>query len=606
MFRTSLPLAFVTLTAILVAGCASAPSGGDPTPTPFTLTATVSGIKTITFAWTTVDDATEYQLNEATDGSNVFTPIATLPATSTTYDHEIFLPDRSNARYTLTACTAEGCTDTSIVTIDTLIPSLIGYVKASNTGELDRFGYAVALSTDGTTLAVGAQLESSSATGVDGPQGNDDAAESGAVYVYRRDHSGVWQQEAYVKASNTGAFDGFGSSVALSGDGTRLIVAAPSEDSTATGVNGLENDDGASESGAVYVFTRDPSGTWQQEAYVKATNAAASDDFGWSVDLSNDGNTLAVGAIREDSNAVGIDDDPLNDDAENSGAVYVYTRDELGIWQQQAYVKASNTGAGDQFGWSVALAGDGATLAVGARIEDSGAVGIDGDQLGNGVTNSGAVYVYTRDELGTWQQQAYVKASNTGFRDFFGHAVALSDDGDTLAVGALLEDSDATGIDGPQDDDASDNVNSGAVYVYTRDPNGTWQQEAYVKASNTGVGDFFGHSVALSGDGATLAVGALLEDGAAAGIDGAQDDDGASNSGAVYVYTRDELGSWQPTAYVKASNPDASDEFGHAVAVSGNGTTLAVGTYREDSGATGIDGAQNDETALDSGAVYLY
>lgn len=170
----------------------------------------------------------------------------------------------------------------------------------------------------------------------------------------------------------------------------------------------------------------------------------------------------------------------------------------------------------------------------------------------------------------------------------------------------MLEDSDATGIDGPQNNDTSDNVNSGAVYVYTRDPNGTWQQKAYVKASNTGVGDFFGHAVALSGDGATLAVGALLEDGAAAGIAGAQDDDGASNSGAVYVYTRDELGSWQPTAYVKASNPDAADEFGHAVALSGNGTTLAVGTYREDSGATGIDGAQNDETALDSGAVYLY
>ncbi len=131
-------------------------------------------------------------------------------------------------------------------------------------------------------------------------------------------------------------------------------------------------------------------------------------------------------------------------------------------------------------------------------------------------------------------QAAYGKASNTGSSDEFGYSVALS--GDTLAVGAYLEDSAATGIDGDQSDNAA--FESGAVYVFRR--SGTsWAQEAYLKASNTGSGDYFGVSVALSGD--TLAVGAYFEDSAATGIDtdqvdGDQADNAASESGAVYFF----------------------------------------------------------------------
>ena len=324
------------------------------------------------------------------------------------------------------------------------------YVKASNTEALDRFGISVALA--GDTLAVGAFGEASAATGINGNQADNSAFGSGAVYVFTRT-GGVWSQQAYVKASNPEIGDQFGISVSLSGD--TLAVGASREGSAATGVNGDQVNNGASASGAVYVFTR-TGGVWSQQAYVKASNTGALDQFGNSVILSSD--TLAVGAYFESSNAIGVNGDQANNGAGSSGAVYVFTRTG-GVWSQQAYVKASNTGASDAFGISVALSGD--TLAVGAFEEDSTATGVNGDQANNGAGSSGAVYVFTRTG-GVWSQQAYVKASNTGASDAFGISVALS--GDTLVVGAPGEASAATGLNGNQADDSS--AGAGAAYIY--------------------------------------------------------------------------------------------------------------------------------------------
>ena len=127
--------------------------------------------------------------------------------------------------------------------------------------------------------------------------------------------------------------------------------------------------------------------------YFKASNTDAIDQFGYSVSLSGDGNTLAVAAITEDSNTTGIDGDQVDNSSSASGAVYVFTRSG-NTWTQQAYVKASNTDAGDEFGISVNLGGDGNTLAVGATGEGSNDTGIDGDQVDNSAIESGAVYLY--------------------------------------------------------------------------------------------------------------------------------------------------------------------------------------------------------------------
>jgi len=197
---------------------------------------------------------------------------------------------------------------------------------------------------------------------------------------------------------------------------------------------------------------------------------------------------------------------------------------------------------------------------------------------------------------------AYVKASNTGVGDLFGYFLALSADGNTLAVGVPEEASNATGIGGNQLDNSA--FRSGAVYVYTRSGS-TWTQQAYVKASNTGANDRFGVRLELSADGNTLAVGASGEDSYAFGIGGAQNNDLAVDSGAVYVYTRSG-GSWTQQVYVKASNTEAGDLFSGSLALSADGNTLVVGAYAESSNATGIGGNQGDNSAANSGAVYLY
>src|SRR6266536_2085750 len=349
------------------------------------------------------------------------------------------------------------------------ISGLQAYVKASNTGAADEFGFAVALSSDGNTLVVGAPGEASARTGVtagivDETTAGNAAPGAGAVYVYTRTGA-TWTQQAYVKASNTGAGDQFGSSVALSSDGNTLAVGATGE---------------AGDAGAVYVFTR--AGTWSPPAFVKASNPGAGDQFGFSVALSGDGNTLAVSATGEDSALTDVrtgivDETTAGNAAPGAGAVYVFTL-IAGTWSQQAYVKASNTGAGDQFGFSVALSSDGVTLAVGAIGEDSSAIGIDGSQTDSAATtNAGAVYVFTFNGT-TWPQQAYIKASNTGAVDLFGGSVSLSGDGNILAVGAIGESSAATGIGGNQADNAA--ANAGAVYVFTRSITATWTQQIYV------------------------------------------------------------------------------------------------------------------------------
>ncbi len=487
---------------------------------------------------------------------------------------------------------------------DVVVTKSSMYIKASNTGSNDSFGYSVALSGDGATLAVGAHNEDSAATGVGGDQASNAASESGAVYVFRRSVGGVWAQEAYVKASNTGSRDQFGCSVALSGDGATLAVGACLEASAARGVGGDQASNTSRESGAVYVFRRSVGGVWAQEAYVKASNTGIQDYFGYSVALSGDGATLAVSALREASAATGVGGDQTSNAASVSGAVYVFRRSVGGVWAQEAYVKASNTGSADLFGQSVALSGDGATLAVGAWFEDSAATGVGGDQTSNAASVSGAVYVFRRSVGGVWAQEAYVKASNTDSNDYFGYSVALSGDGATLAVGAHNEDSAATGVGGDQASNAASE--SGAVYVFRRSVGGVWAQEAYVKASNTGSDDYFGSSVALSGDGATLAVGAHNEGSAATGVGGDQASNAFSSSGAVYVFRRSVGGVWAQEAYVKASNTGFNDLFGTSVALSGDGATLAVGAWFEDSAATGIGGDQTSNAATDSGAVYVF
>ena len=583
--------------------------------------------------------------------------------------------------------------------------AVTGYFKAptsTGTYDYDRFGWALALSADGTTLAVGATLEDSSYTGTfaptddgyqaalgsNGPSFADgscyavsaNSCDSGAVTVYRRSGT-TWRVEAFVKAPNTGGSetrrlfrsDRFGSALALSADGATLAVGASGENSASTGTfaptdEGYQaalDSDSASGIGATYIYRRSGS-AWSIEAFIKAPRVGV-DRFGSAIALSADGATLAVGAPNEDGFATGTfspTDEGYqaaldNNGRTDSGAAYVYRRSDADRWEIEAFVKAPRLDDGDErFGWALALSADGATLAVGAPFEDSShtgafAPGDEGYQAAldsNGpldrrgvcryyACDSGAVTVYRRSNVGRWEIEAFVKAPRVGGGDYFGDAIALSADGSALAVGEPRFNGTSTGTFAPGDEGyraalrGSTAKNIGAVTVYRRSNVGRWEIEAFVKAPVADAGDYFGDAIALSADGATLAVGAPGESGKSTGVfasgdegyqaaldssqldrDGVCDDEirnNSCNSGAVIVYRRpDGAGAWTVGNFVKAPNADADDYFGRALALSADGATLAVGAYGEGGAAlqqpVGGDSADTENAVEGSGAVYLY
>jgi hypothetical protein len=383
-------------------------------------------------------------------------------------------------------------------------------------------------------------------------------------------------QLAYLKAPAVGTHDQYGRSVAISAD--TVVVGSPFADGSPDPAIGK-----------VFVYLRDGS-SLSLQASLEASNADVADSFGYSVSISGD--TLVVGAPQEKSNASGVNGDQSNDLLAGSGAAYVFVRSGA-AWAQQAYLKASNPGAFDGFGWSVSISGD--TIVIGATDEDSGATGVNGNQADNGSVAAGAAYVFVRE--GTrWTQQAYLKASNTGFSDHFGEVVGIS--GETIVVAATGEDSNATGVNGNEANNSKDI--SGAVYVFVRDGAG-WSQQAYLKASNTDAMDHFGHGVAISGD--TILVGAPREDSRATGVDGLQGNSVFTDAGAAYVFTRSGT-SWSQQAYLKSSNTGKLDNFGFAVGVWGD--TAVVGAQWEDSNAAGVNAAQLDNSAANSGAAYVF
>ena len=337
-------------------------------------------------------------------------------------------------------------------------------------------------------------------TAVVGTAGVYDSSEGpGSAYVYTLSH-GFWIQQAKLTPTDRIGTHLFGTSVAISGD---TVVVGKDE----------VDEDSGFESGAAYVFTRS-NGVWAQQAKLTASDGAAYDSFGTSVAVSGD--TMVVGA-RFDDNATG-----------GSGSAYVFTMSD-GIWTQEAKLTASDAANIKGFGGSVAISGN--TVVVGASDSDK----------------AGSAYVFTRLS-GLWTQQAKLTASDVARGDLFGASLAISNE--TIVVGAS------------QDDDMGSN--SGSAYVFTRS-DGVWTQQAKLIASDVARGDLFGASVAVSND--TVVVGA------------SQDDDAGRDSGSTYVFTRsDEI--WIQQVKFIASGVAKRDSFGWSVAVSGD--TAVAGAFRSD------------------------
>ncbi|WP_445361003.1 hypothetical protein ACJJIL_01215 [Microbulbifer sp. EKSA005] len=411
----------------------------------------------------------------------------------------------------------------------------------------NQFGWNLAISDDGNLLAVGAPLEDSG-----GDQEDNLTPDSGAVYIFSRE-DGEWTQQAYLKSPDPQEAAEFGTALSLSDDGYTLAVGAFKE-------NG-ENDNFSA--GAVHIFSRS-NGGWVHSARLQADNQGNNDLFGYALSLSGNGSTLAVTAPSEDG---GLDGDSIED----SGAVYVF-RNEEGSWSQYAYIKATDISEGLGFGSSISLDDAGASFAVGAYADNA---------------EAGSVYLYQLDGE-SWVEDSKISASNPVTGDWFGFALNLSGNGQTLAVGAPLQ----------------NGSNSGAVYIFSRKEN-AWEQTAYLKASNPHVSAYFGEAVKLSDDGSFIAVGAWGEKSYSQGLFGDNTDESSTRAGAVYTYIFNGV-DWSSEAYIKASNTDSGDHFGGSVALSGDGASLAVGANGEDGADSGLFANPESNEAENAGAVYIY
>ncbi|MDH5719727.1 MAG: hypothetical protein OEZ13_03805 [Spirochaetia bacterium] len=462
----------------------------------------------------------------------------------------------------------------NILGIDSTCFSQQGYLIAPNAGASDYFGRDVSIS--GDTIVVGAYGEDSSQitiTNGSTASADNSATDAGAAYVFVRSGT-TWSQQAYLKAPNAGAGDGFGTSVSISGD--TIVVGASTEDSSQTTITNdatASADNSTSSAGAAYVFVRSGA-TWSQQAYLKAPNAEVFDRFGTSVSISGD--TIVVGALDEESSQTTITNDATasaDNSASSAGAAYVFVRSGT-TWSHQAYLKVSNAEADDKFGVSVSISGD--TIVAGANYEDSSQTTITNGSTGsddNSATDAGAAYVFVRSGT-TWSQQAYLKAPNAEASDYFGNSVSIS--GDTIVVGAYYEDSDQTTITNGSTASSDNSASAaGAAYVFVRSGT-TWSHQAYLKAPNAEASDYFGCSVSISGD--TIVVGAHSEDSGEKLISNgstASADNSAGGSGAAYVFVRNSTnGTWRQNAYLKGNSLVGS--FGGSVFISGD--TVVVGS----------------------------
>jgi FG-GAP repeat len=502
----------------------------------------------------------------------------------------------------------------------------IAYLKASNPHASDHFadggnlpghsGNSIAMSADGNYIAVGAHQESSAAKGINGNQNDTSLYAAGAVYVFVR-RGATWAQQAYIKPSNSQRGANFGMNVALNADATTLAVSAYLESSSSKGVNSTQDDE-LPQAGAVYIFTR-AGNAWSQQAYIKASNTGRpadpddasdwgdGDQFGFSIALSGDGNTLAVGAVSEDSNASSINNFSFEEDdsAPDAGAVYIFTRSGT-AWTQRDYLKSSNNEAGDRFGFVLALSADGNTLAATGYDEDGAGRSANSipDNMRGG---TGAVYLFDRMN-DAWRQTAYLKGSQLNRNDASGVSISLSEDGNTVVAGSADDSCLVPGINAPCRDATwpphLGAGSAGGAYVWARNGN-NWVEQAYLKATNPDLEDLFGVRVSISGDGNTIVVGASNEDGPGRGLNGNQRSNAAEDAGAVFIFTRTGT-TWTQRVYLKGSNTDAYDMFGSAAAVSRDGKTIVIGAPIEASAAKGVSGNQMDNSAQAAGAAYVF
>ena len=424
-------------------------------------------------------------------------------------------------------------------------------LTASDFAVDDNFGSSVNVYNN--TVAIGAKREDSIGT------------DTGSAYIYQLDPSDNLWKETKINPSDGASNDYFGP---LDISGNILIVGSPENDSLGANAGAiytyyikpnttsttLAASDTASDfqfgdsidmigntivvganmanslAGAAYVYRLDPSDNLWKETIITASDAAVGDFYGYHVAISNE--ILAISAIADDTAAT------------NSGSIYVYRFDPSDNTWKQTKLTASDPGADDVLGISLAV--DNFSIIAGSQNDDNG-------------TDSGAAYLFRFDpSSNTWIQNKFLASDAASF-DYFGSAVGIENN--TVAVGAM-----------------GDQFNRGAVYLYRLDPSDNLWKETKISPSDTSGNNDFGASLDISGN--NLLVGAPRTDA------------GVSFQGSAYLYRYDPSSNTWTESIITASDPAMNDAFGTSVSIHGN--NIIIGS------------PSNDDGGSNTGSVYLY
>ena len=377
------------------------------------------------------------------------------------------------------------------------------YAPTGETASGNVFGYGMAFCDDGSRIAIGAYAGDSGIV-----------ANCGTVSTYALGLNPV--AELVVYGADKVTNDGFGSSVALSSDGTRMVAGAYNA-----------SPGGTASAGAAYVFTKVGT-TWTQEAKLVASDKVASDLFGVIVGITADGTRIVAGAQNRTESGF-----------TNCGAAYIFSRSGT-TWTQEQKITASDKAANYFFGYGVGISADGTRIIIGARSSPGG------------TSFTGAGYIFLRSGT-TWTQEAILAASDKAANDTSGNRVAICSDGSRAIIASYLN--DPAGVS-----------NAGAAYIWSR--SGTsWTQEAKLVASDPVTNDQFGVAVAINSDGSRVVIGANNKT-----------VNGFATAGVAYVFSRSGI-TWTQEQKIAAADPQASAQNGIAVNIDSTGTTVVVGAY---------------------------
>jgi Bacterial Ig domain/FG-GAP repeat len=336
--------------------------------------------------------------------------------------------------------------------------------------------------------------------------GDTDNTSKGAAWVFTRSN-GLWNQVgAKIVPPNTEepGDSEFGSSVALSQDGSTALIGAI-----------LDN----GQAGAAWVYVRSGS-TYVDQKMLVGNGEIGTGEFGTSVALSANGNTALIGGPGDQGSTA----------SSSGGAAWVFTRSGT-TWGTGTKISPTVGGANNpsHFGTGVAVSSDGTIVLIGGPGDGPG---------------TGAVVEYTGSGSSWTFQQRFLPDDETA-PSGFGNAIAISADSNTAVIG----------------DENDNNPTGGAAWVFTRSGT-TWsQQGTKLVPSDASSGAFVGSSVAISGNGNTVLIGA---------------DNDSNMVGAAFLYTR-SAGVWTESQKLTGAKEAGGAFFGQSVALATDGQTAMVG-----------------------------